>query len=218
MSEPKFKVQIYEPNNIFTGYVACSGQERFLDVLNGSSLGAGMVSLPLSQVECSAVVTGEVVTAPLAYINKANILFVKDYSAGSQTGPYTGPKYLEPKLYPFIIKSPIAVRVSLPFYTLTGQMYCAKGKGVEDALDSGLRFFPMTNVEISPGGEPPASFVAVNKGQILYVEPVGEKEEKRVFSISGNNKGLWCPFKPITCEEGYCHQCQIYLDRLKQNG
>ncbi|GAH60849.1 unnamed protein product, partial [marine sediment metagenome] len=118
-----------------------------------------MLFLPMSQVECSAAVTGEVVTVPSAYINKANILFVKDYSAGSQIGPYTGPKYLEPKLYPFIRKSPIAVRVFLPFYTLTGQMHCAKGKGVADVLDSGLRFFPMTNVEISPGDEPPTSFV-----------------------------------------------------------
>ncbi len=39
--------------------------------------------------------------------------------------------------------------------------------------------------------------------------------EERIFSISGNNKGLWCPFKPISCQEGYCHQCQIYLDWQK---
>lgn len=29
-------------------------------------------------------------------------------------------------------------------------------------------------------------------------------------------KGLPCPFKPIVCEEGYCHQCQTYLDWEKQ--
>ena len=37
----------------------------------------------------------------------------------------------------------------------------------------------------------------------------------RIFSISGNNKGLACPFKPVLCEEGYCHDCQIYLDWQK---
>ena len=37
----------------------------------------------------------------------------------------------------------------------------------------------------------------------------------RIFSISGNNKGLACPFKPVLCQEGYCHDCQIYLDWQK---
>lgn len=34
----------------------------------------------------------------------------------------------------------------------------------------------------------------------------------RIFTISGNNKGLACPFKLILCQEGYCWECQIYLD------
>lgn len=40
-------------------------------------------------------------------------------------------------------------------------------------------------------------------------------EVERVFSISSNNKGLPCPFKPILCQEGYCHGCLIYLDWQK---
>ena len=39
--------------------------------------------------------------------------------------------------------------------------------------------------------------------------------EERIFRIIGNNKGLWCPFKSIFCQEGYCDQCQIYLDWQK---
>ena len=40
---------------------------------------------------------------------------------------------------------------------------------------------------------------------------------ERMFSISGNNKGLMCPFKPTTlCQEGYCTDCQIYLDWQKR--
>jgi len=42
--------------------------------------------------------------------------------------------------------------------------------------------------------------------------------QARVFSISGNNKGLWCPFKPIFCQEGYCEECQVYLDWLQERG
>lgn len=36
------------------------------------------------------------------------------------------------------------------------------------------------------------------------------------FSIIGTNKGLWCPFKPIFCQEGFCNRCQIYLDWEKR--
>ena len=39
--------------------------------------------------------------------------------------------------------------------------------------------------------------------------------ERRLFSISGGNKGLLCPFKTGTCQEGFCHECQIYLDWQK---
>jgi len=41
-------------------------------------------------------------------------------------------------------------------------------------------------------------------------------EQERKFTISGNNEGLSCPFKPILCEEGHCHDCQIYLDWQKR--
>ena len=41
-------------------------------------------------------------------------------------------------------------------------------------------------------------------------------EEKTIFSISENNKGLPCPFKQINCENGKCERCQIYLDWQKR--
>ena len=47
------------------------------------------------------------------------------------------------------------------------------------------------------------------------VEPPPFILKERIFSISGDNKGLNCPFKPITCHEGYCEECQIYLDWQK---
>ncbi|GAH31723.1 unnamed protein product, partial [marine sediment metagenome] len=43
-------------------------------------------------------------------------------------------------------------------------------------------------------------------------------KQERIIRISGNNKGLTCPFKPIVCQEGYCEQCQIYLEWLKLRG
>ena len=41
---------------------------------------------------------------------------------------------------------------------------------------------------------------------------------ERTFDISRNNKGLPCPFRAVLCQEGYCHECQIYLDWLRKNG
>ena len=43
-------------------------------------------------------------------------------------------------------------------------------------------------------------------------------QETRLFSISGGNKGLLCPFKLVICQEGFCHECQIYLDWQRNKG
>jgi len=43
-------------------------------------------------------------------------------------------------------------------------------------------------------------------------------ENGRIFNMAGNNKGLWCPFKPVICQEGYCHECQLYITWLGDNG
>ena len=40
-------------------------------------------------------------------------------------------------------------------------------------------------------------------------------EQERIFTLSGDNKGLVCPFKAIVCPGGYCLQCPIYLDWQK---
>jgi len=42
--------------------------------------------------------------------------------------------------------------------------------------------------------------------------------EERKFSTSENSKGLWCPYKPIICQEGYCRHCQVYIDWQEGNG
>jgi len=42
-------------------------------------------------------------------------------------------------------------------------------------------------------------------------------KQERIFGISGNSKGLPCPFRSILCQEGYCRECQIYLDWQRKN-
>jgi len=34
----------------------------------------------------------------------------------------------------------------------------------------------------------------------------------RKFSLTENNKGLWCPYKGLYCQEGYCSECFVYLE------
>ena len=41
-------------------------------------------------------------------------------------------------------------------------------------------------------------------------------EKKRIFTISGDNRGLACPLKPIICPGGDCLQCPMYLDWQKR--
>ena len=33
----------------------------------------------------------------------------------------------------------------------------------------------------------------------------------RTFILSGDNKGLTCPFKEVVCQVGYCEKCETYL-------
>lgn len=47
---------------------------------------------------------------------------------------------------------------------------------------------------------------------------IDRMKENRISGISRNNKGMSCPFKPIACQESYCHECQIYLDWLREKG
>ena len=44
-------------------------------------------------------------------------------------------------------------------------------------------------------------------------------KEEMVVTTSANNNGLLCPFKLVLCQEGYCHECRIYLDwQRKKSG
>jgi len=45
-----------------------------------------------------------------------------------------------------------------------------------------------------------------------YVETGGQVlQQGGVFTISGNNKGVMCPFGQIVCQVGYCKKCETYL-------
>ena len=171
----RLKVRAYTSIHNFTGCIRVLPQQRLLDVLNGVLRGALRTNeefLLVSDVEMCSL-DGRKVTLQSAYINKASILFVKEIEKGQarQLNRKVGHK-----LYPFVNKSTIAVKAYMPFYTLTGQIHYAKGKGLWEMLNSEMRFLPLTDVEICPSAgrsEPRVSFVAVNKEQILSLEELG---------------------------------------------
>lgn len=170
------RVQINAPTYalpyVCTGKVYCLQGRRLLDHLNDVFPGAlpeNKDFLSVREVEMHSV-RGQWERVQFACLNKANILFVREFEGDQTRGLGGEPGY---KHYPYVPKSPIAVKLYLPFYVLTGDMHCAKGERVSDVLNSKLRFLPLTNVEISPSlgsSEPGVSFVAVNKGQIILLE------------------------------------------------
>jgi len=175
VSKKWVKVQIYVASRICTGYAYCPHQRRLLDLLNGVPIGAVHTNeefLPISEAKMCSV-DGREDTVQPAYINKANILFVRAIEDGETRG-LGGQAGHKP--YPFVPKRSTGVKVYMPFYTLTGQMHYAKGDRIVDMLNSGLRFLPLTNVEIrssTGSSESGVSFIAVNKAHILSLEELG---------------------------------------------
>lgn len=165
------KVQIYTPTHILTGFAYCP-QQRLLDALNGILAGTMRTDaefFPVSEAEmCSP--DGRVMAMQSAYINKANILFVREIE-DSETRGLGGQGGHKP--YPFVPKWYTAAKVYMPFYTLSGQVHYPKGRRIMDVLNSEIRFLALTNVQIYPSAgssESGVSFIAVNKEQILSLE------------------------------------------------
>lgn len=50
----------------------------------------------------------------------------------------------------------------------------------------------------------------VNDTIVLFRD---SKTRKRGKSLGDNHKGTACPYKALTCQEGYCDECGIYLRR-----
>ena len=172
----RLKVRLYTSAHILDGYIDVLPKQRLLDILNGVLRGALRTKggfLQISEAElCSS--DGTKVTLQSAYINRANILFAREIEDGQTQG--LGDE-VGHKRYPFVSKSPAAVRLYMPLYTLTGQIHCAKGQRPSDVLNRGERFLALTNVQIASSGgssESVVRFVAVNKEQIISLEEGGK--------------------------------------------
>jgi hypothetical protein len=169
----RLKVRLHTSAHIVDGYIHVLPKQRLLDILNGvlrGTLRTDEQFLQVSEAELCSL-DGTKVTLQSAYINRANILFAREIE-DVQTQGLGGE--VRHKLYPFVSKSSISVRLCMPLYTLTGQMHCAEGQHLSDLLNRGERFLALTNVQIAParGAESMVSFVAINKAQIISLEEV----------------------------------------------
>ncbi len=107
-----------------------------------------------------------------AQINKSKILFLREADDCGDAGA-AGMK--SHNAYPFVEKLSSLCRVKSMSYTLVGEVHHLKGQSINDILNSGSHFLPMTGVKIYSQKEaviPKAGFIAVNKDQISYVENV----------------------------------------------
>jgi len=128
----------------------------------------GSVFWPLTEVTIYSS-NGTEATTETALINKDNILFVIE--AGQSSGLAGERTY---RSLPLVDKSPLFANLYVPSYKLSGKMHSAEGQRLSDLLNTGDRFIPATNVQIvdSSGNSQTASFVAINKAQIIYSEEI----------------------------------------------
>jgi len=55
--------------------------------------------------------------------------------------------------------------------------------------------------------------ISIIQSIITYLDSGGRvHHEGQTFSLSGDNTGLMCPFKLVSCDEGYCQKCQKFHD------
>ena len=111
------------------------------------------------------------------YINKMAILLVETAEGNSARG--IGAR-VGCNGYPFVQKIPIQVVIKMPRHRLLGHMHCPNGQGVGEVIHTGVKFIPLTDVQIRTEGEDRwvrAPFTAVNRMQILSLQ----KEEANIY-------------------------------------
>lgn len=169
VTKEQFKICVYTPTCILSGYIYCLHKQRLLDLVNGVLVGGWRVDadfLPVTEATSHTLNDTET-TAQFILINKANILFVSETKQHGE--PSTEASYELPLE---VGKFLITAKLHVPPYILSGQMHCAKGQRLSDLLNTKDKFLPMTNVDIVPssGIRQSAAFVAANKAQIIYAE------------------------------------------------
>jgi hypothetical protein len=167
------KIQVFTNDTTFNGYICCHGNLRLLDVINGGvgSLCSDSKFVCVSRCEKDIYDINELLNN-IAYINKSKILFLKEDESVNVTAIN---KSKRQNAYPYVEKMATLCRVKSMAYNLEGYVHHLKGQGINDILNCGSHFLPMTDVKINTIQEDMATragFIAVNKDQISFLENV----------------------------------------------
>lgn len=178
---------------ILIGYIyyAPTPEARLLDALNGLS-DMGPVKrgrfLELSNVTIQHNNNTQE-KLPVAYINKATVQLagtLGDSDAGRGIGAQEGPKS-----YPFVEKSPLAVRIETQSYTINGNMYRVNYQKVWQILEDAPTFLPLTHAEVctsETGFQEKVPFIAVNKEHILSLQEEDMPKGVEPKTLQTNNR------------------------------
>jgi hypothetical protein len=169
----QIKIQVFTDDAIFNGYICCHSGMRLLDVLNGGvgSLCSDSKFVCISRCEKDTQDINEL-RKNAVYINKSKILFLKEDENLNDIEPN---KAKRQTAYPYVEKISALYRVKSMTYNLEGYVHHLKGQNVNDILNSGSRFLPMTDVKINTENgciTSRADFIAVNKEQISFLENI----------------------------------------------
>jgi hypothetical protein len=115
-----------------------------------------------------------------SYINKSTIqlaVTLGGADSGRGIGAHDGPK-----LYPFVEKTPLPVRIETNDYVIIGNMYHIRYQKVWIVLEDTVPFLPVTHAQIvtlSNNTTEMVPFVAVNKEHILSLQEANGKSKSR---------------------------------------
>lgn len=168
----EIRVCVHLDVQTITGNISLPRGKRLSDLLNGATVGQteqNTVFLELTDVIISRA-DGTEEKTPTSFINKAAIQLLTTLDEDLARG--IGVKD-SPKQYPYVHKSAVRAKMSMPSYELSGDVHCAGGQRAPQLLEDRFMFLPLTDarIRVSRGDDWwGATFVAVNRGQILSLQ------------------------------------------------
>jgi hypothetical protein len=177
-------IKLYMQTQTVIGSIsyAPTPEARLIDALNGVT-DRGPVKkgrfLELSDVTIQHT-DGSKEKLKTSYINKSTIqlaVTLGGADSGRGIGAHDGPK-----LYPFVEKTPLPVRIETNDYVIIGNMYHIRYQKVWIVLEDTVPFLPVTHAQIvtlSNNTTEMVPFVAVNKEHILSLQEANGKSKSR---------------------------------------
>ncbi len=167
----QLSIKLYLQTQVISGYLHNPANERLTNILSRIAVRrpeSRAVFLQLSEVTVQHG-DGREETLPSAYISKTAIEMATTLEADSGRGLGAEPRS---RLYPFVEKSAVRVRLRTPGYVIAGNLYRAAHQMVWQVLEETLTFLPLTDAEIGAlanGDRWNAPFVAVNKERTILL-------------------------------------------------